>query len=146
MADTSTQKKVGEWVRREWMPLQYGQQFSRDQVYLTSGGVFHFDAVSADRKIVAAISTSGSTTASGKHAVGKMNKIRSDMYFLLLTRAQHTLVLLTERDMYERWIKEQVEKRRVPSSIKFEHVEIPARLNRELRLSRQTASLEVTPE
>jgi len=39
-----------------------------------SGGVFDFDAVSDDGKIVASISTSGSKTATGKYAVGKMNE------------------------------------------------------------------------
>ena len=85
---------------------------------MTPGGVFDFDAVSDDGKLVANISTSGSKTASGKNAVGKMLKVRSDIYFLFLTKAERTLVLLTEHDMYEQWLKE-VENGRVPSSIEF---------------------------
>ena len=127
------------------MQAQYGQQCSRERIPLTSGGVFDFDAVSADCKIVAVISTSGCRTASGKSGSGKMHKIRSDIYFLLLTKAEHKLVLLTEQDMYAQW-KKEVEKGRVPSSIKFVRVEIPEHLNLELRASRQTASREVTPE
>ena len=111
---------------------------------LTSGGVFDFDAVSADGMIVANISTSGSKTASGKGGTGKMLKVRSDIYFLLLARAQRTLMLLTERDMYERWLAE-VESGRVPDSIEFVHVDIPHELDRKLRASRQAASREVTP-
>jgi hypothetical protein len=45
-------------------------------------------------------------TAGGKHAVGKMLKIRSDMYFLLLAEAERRIVVLTEKDMNDRCIKE----------------------------------------
>ena len=81
MADTRVQLEVEDWVRREWMPHKLGQQFSRERVRLSSGGVCDFDAVSSDRRIVAAISTSGAVTAGGKHAVGKLLKIRSDCFF-----------------------------------------------------------------
>ena len=143
MADTSTQLKVEDWVRREWMRENYGQQFARERVDLTSGGVFDFDAVSADGEIVAVISTSGFRTATGRPGVGKMHKIRSDMYFLLLAKGRRSLVLLTEEDMYARWLKE-IEIGRVPTGIEFVHVEIPEHLNAELRDSRRKASQEMT--
>lgn len=96
MSDTRVQLEVEDWVRREWIPRKFGQQFSRERVKLSSGGVCDFDAVSADRKIVAAISTSGALTVGNKLAVGKMLKIRSDMYFLLLAEAERRIVVLTE--------------------------------------------------
>ena len=144
MADTRVQVMVEDWVRRQWMPGRYGQRFSRERVDLTSGGVFDFDAVSADGNIVANISTSGSKTASGKHAVGKMLKVRSDVFFLLLAKADRKLVLLTERDMYERWLSE-IEGDRVPDSIEFVHVEIPDDLDSKLKAARKAASREVSP-
>ena len=73
-----------------------------------------------------------------------MNKVRSDIYFLLLARVQRRLALFTEQDMYARWVKE-VEIGRVPSSIEFVHVAIPEDLNLKLRVSCQEASREVTP-
>ncbi|MYN67191.1 MAG: hypothetical protein F4X11_19520 [Acidobacteria bacterium] len=145
MADTSAQLTVEDWVRREWMRAQYGQPCSRERVRLTPGGVFDFDAVSADHRIVAVISTSGYKTATGRSGSGKMHKIRSDIYFLLLTEVERKLVLLTEQDMYAQWEKE-VEKGRVPDSVEFVRVEIPEDLNRQLRDSRRAASREVTPE
>ena len=126
------------------MSAQYGQRFSRERVSLTSGGLFDFDAVSGDGKIVANISTSGAKTASGRHAVGKVLKVRSDVYFLLLAKAERTLVLLTEQDMHEQWLKE-AENGRVPSRIEFVHVEIPAELDAKLQASRLRASNEVSP-
>jgi hypothetical protein len=122
----------------------FGQQFFRERVPLSSGGVCDFDAVSGDRKIVAAISTSGAVTASGKQGVGKMLKVRSDMYFLLLAAAERRLVVLTEKDMLYRCRKE-AEGGRVPSSIEFVHAEIPSDLEVKLRTSRVKASNEVWP-
>ena len=144
VADTRVQTMVENWVQQKWLPERYGQRFSREPVVLSSGGHFNFDAVSADGNIIAVISTSGSKTASGKHAVGKMLKVRSDLFFLLLTGAERRIALLTERDMYERWLRE-VENGRVPNSIDFVHVEIPNELNSKLETSRRKASREVTP-
>lgn len=70
------------------MPTQFGTKFSRERLQLRSGGVFDFDAVSEDRSVVATISTSGSRTAGGKNAVGKLLKLRSDMLFLTMVKRQ----------------------------------------------------------
>jgi len=145
MADTRVQLEVEDWVRREWMAQKYGQQFFRERVRLTSGGVCDFDAVSGDRRLVCAISTSGASTSGNKFAVGKMLKIRSDMYFLLLAEAERRIVVLTEKDMYERCMKE-VEGGRVPDSIEFVHAEIPTELNAKLRIARKIASDETGPK
>ena len=144
MADTRVQLEVEDWVRRHWMPSQYGQSFHRERLPLLSGGVFDFDAVSSDGKIVATISTSGATTASGKRAVGKLLKIRSDMFFLLLAEAAQRLVVLTERDMYD-LCRSEKEAGRVPASIEFVHVQIPDELAARLKKARRVASKEVSP-
>jgi len=82
-----------------WMPNYFGQSFYRERMPLSSGGVFDFDAVSADKSIVASISTSGSRTASGKRAVGKLMKLRSDMLFLMMADAPRKVIVLCEPDM-----------------------------------------------
>lgn len=79
MADTRCQVECEDWIGREWMPVVFGQPFYRERVQLTSGGVFDFYAVSADKTIIASISTSGSRTAPGNYATGKMMKLRSDI-------------------------------------------------------------------
>ena len=84
MADTSFQRQVEGWVRNTWMPAAFGLTFAPRKLALRSGGVFDFDAVSPDGKIVANISTSSHRLASGKHGVGKVMKLRSDMLFLLM--------------------------------------------------------------
>jgi len=144
MADTRVQLEVEDWVRRNWMPRQFGQKFYRERARLSSGGVFDFDAVSEDGKIVATISTSGARTATGKLAVGKLLKIRSDMFFLLLAKAERRLVVLTEPDMLELCQKEK-ERGRVPDSIEFYLADIPEELRERLRTARKKASREVSP-
>ena len=44
MADTRTQAQVEDWVRKDWMPRKFGQQFRRERLRLACGGVFDFDA------------------------------------------------------------------------------------------------------
>ena len=145
MADTRTQVEVEDWVRRVWMRKKYGQSFSRERLKLSAGGVFDFDAVSADETIAAVISTSGARTASGKNAVGKLLKIRSDMFFLLMADVERRVVVLTEKDMYDQ-CKKEVAGGRVPKQIDFEHAQIPEDLAARLRSARETASLEVSRE
>ncbi len=144
MADTRVQTEVEDWLRANWFPKEYGQRFRRERLKLRSGGVFDFDAVSDDGKIVASISTGGSKTASGKYAVGKMMKIRSDLYFLLLIEAERKVVVFTEQDMVDQF-KQEVEGGRVPSEIEFAFAEIPDELRRRLEKAREKASKEVTP-
>ena len=146
MADTRVQLEVEDWVRENWMPGQFGQSFYRNRVKLSSGGVFDFDAVSDDRSIAACISTSGSKTSGGKHAVGKLLKIRSDMFFLLLaTGLKRRLVILNELDMHETCLKEQ-NGGRVPPEIEFHLARIPDELHERLVRARAAASREVTRE
>src|SRR5579864_8773616 len=106
MADTRVQLEVEDWVRRNWMTTHFGMRFSRERLPLRSGGVFDFDAVSDDRSVVATISTSGSKTSGGKHAVGKILKLRSDMLFLTMVQAARRVIVLTERDMCDQCEKE----------------------------------------
>ena len=144
MADTRVQLEVEDWVRKNWMASQFGQPFYRERLDLSSGGVFDFDAVSEDGRMVASISTSGATTASGKRAVGKLLKIRSDVLFLTLVSAERRLVVLTERDMYQLCMSESGAGR-LPTSIEFAHAKIPDELAERLNKSRRKASREVSP-
>lgn len=145
MADTRVQLEVEDWVRKNWMPQFFGVKFSRERLTLRSGGVFDFDAVSSDEKIVATVSTSSSKTASGKLGVGKLMKIRSDMLFLLMAPAERRIVVLTEKDMFDRCLKER-EGGRVPPEIEFVCAEIPEELRSKLVEAKGESSREVTPQ
>jgi hypothetical protein len=136
LATTRVQVQVEDCIRDHWLPERFGQEFHRKRLSLSSGGVFDFDAVSADRKIVVSISTSGATTASGKRAVGKLMKIRADMFFfLLLPEAERRIIVLTEPDMHELCESERTAGR-VPDSIEFTPTDIPEELRSRLLAAR----------
>ena len=84
MADSRVQLETEDWVRREWLPRQFNQSFRRERLRLAPGGVFDFDAVSADDQIVANISTSSGITFGGHNPSAKVQKLRADMLFLLM--------------------------------------------------------------
>lgn len=145
MADTRIQLEIERWIRTQWLPVKYGQQFQPKGLTLRCGGTFQFDAVSDDGSIVASISTSSGTTQTGKYPSAKVQKLRADMLFLLLTTASKRLIVLTEKDMLDLCRKEQ-NIGRVPEEIEFEQAEIPEQLRKVLLESRRIASREVTPE
>lgn len=144
MADTRCQIECEDWVRREWMPGEFKQSFYRERMPLSSGGVFDFDAVSADKTIIASISTSGARTASGKHAVGKLMKLRSDMLFLLMSEAARKVIVLCEPDMLALCLRER-DSGRVPKEIEFVHAPLPDELAIRLVAARKLGSEEVSP-
>jgi len=145
MADTRVQLEVEDWVRTTWMLEEFGQKFRRERLPLRSGGKFDFDAVSADEKIIATISTSSSLTSGGKHGVGKMMKLRSDMLFLIMAAAERRLVVLTEDDMYKRCLAE-ADGGRVPPEIEFVLAAIPDDLRAKLEKAKAKSSAEVSPK
>jgi hypothetical protein len=123
------------------MPSEFDAHFYRERLRIRSRGVFDFDAVSGDKSIVATISTSGAKTSCGKHAVGKILKVRSDMLFLTMVEAKRRVVVLTELDMYEQCLKEKAGGR-VPPEIEFAYAALPEELNVRLIAARQKASVE----
>ena len=143
MADTTVQLEVEDWVRRHWLPRKLGGKFSRERLRLSSGGLFDFDGVSEDEKIAVVISTSASKTASGRRGVGKMMKIRSDLYFLLLSKAERRVIVFTQPDMYEQLERER-KAGRVPPEIEYLLAEIPDDLKERLEAARAKASEELT--
>lgn len=144
MAETKTQLEIEDWIRREWLSGKFRQRFIKDTVRLTSGGMFEFDAVSVDESIVACISTSGLTTSGGKPGSGKRHKIRSDLFFFLLTpSSKQRLMVFTEQDMYEFWLKEQ-KNGRVPRDIQFLIAAIPMELREKLSHAKAKSAEEVS--
>jgi hypothetical protein len=139
MADTTCQIECEDWIRREWMPRQFGEPFFRERVRLSSGGVFDFDAVSRDSLTIATISTSSARTASGNWATGALMKLRSDVLFLVLAAPKRSLLILSERSMYELCQKEAAVGR-MPQQIEFFHVPLPPDLAEKLVQAKRRSS------
>lgn len=144
MADTRIQLEIENWIRTKWLPQKYHQEFKARSLRLNNGGTFNFDAVSADGLVVANISTSGSLTSGGKNASAKIQKLRSDMLFLIMVPTKTRLIVLSEKDMLELCLREK-KKGRVPNEIEFLHAEIPEYLVRMLVDAKRIAAQEVTP-
>ena len=144
MASSRVQMKVEKFIRDNVLPAKYGRLFFAKTLKLKPGGQFCFDAVSEDGTIVANISTSSRFSPSGKGPGGKLQKLRADMLFLLMTEAKHRLIVLTEKDMFE-LCKTEENAGRTPVEIEFILVDIPGDLREELRKSKKVASDEVTP-
>lgn len=145
MAPTTAQLKVEAWIRENWLPPRFHQPFSKRSLPLDPGGTFEFDAVSHDGTIAVTISTSGARTATGRYGAGKVQKIRADALFLLLAQADHTLLVFTERDMFDLCEKE-AGNGRLPRTLELRLVEdVPKDLRELLEESRRRASSEVSP-
>ena len=144
MANTNVQRVVESWVRDVWLPKELGVEFEERQLRLSAGGLYRFNAVSADRSVAVAISTSAAATASGRSGVGTLLKGRSDVLYLLMAKVQRRVVVFTEKDMCRLCLDEQ-ERGRIPQEIEFLWAEIPAELDERLKFARRAASIEVSP-
>lgn len=145
MADTTVQRRVEAWVRENAMPRHFRQAFEKKALRLDSGGTFEFDAVSRDERIAACISTAAGITRGGKYPTAKMQKLRSDMYFLLLSNAKMRVVCVTAADMFSLLGKEKVNGR-LARPIQILHAALPPELEAELDAARRRASLESKPD
>lgn len=146
MADTRTQLEIAQWICTDFLPREFpGQCFSTAKVQLTSGGVHEFNAVSYTREIIVNITTSDARTASGKLAIGKLTKVRADMFFLMMTNASIKVLAFTEKSMYELCQREK-ELGRIPGSIRLMPVPLPTDLEERLTKSKKDASDEVRPQ
>jgi len=144
MANTRIQIEVEDWICKNWLPAKFGQRFHRDRLRLISGGVFDYDAVSEDGRIVIVVSTSGARTSSGKYGAGKMMKIRSDLYFLLLVQADRRVIVFTEREMLDQF-KKELDGGRIPKEIEYYLADIPDDLRVKLEAARRFSIDEMAP-
>jgi hypothetical protein len=144
MADSRIQLEIENWIRMQWLPPKYGQPFIPCRLRLNTGGFFDFDAVSSDGLIVANISTSSALTARNKPGIAKMQKLRSDILFLLMVEAKTRLIILSEKDMFDQCLREK-KAGRIPQEIEFVNAEIPESLKDRLTEAKLIASQEVTP-
>jgi len=142
MASSHVQIKCERWIVDTWLPKECGLNFSKQKLKMQGKGLFEFDAVSQDKKIVSNISTTPSCTHTGAIASGKKSKLRADCLMLALVNAGRKLMVLTEKSMHDFAIKEQQEGR-LPLDIEICHAKLPELLRNELSNAQNVASLEV---
>ena len=128
-----------------FLPEHFGGVFSRQRMPLVTGGDHSFAAVSADRRIVGTITTAAAAGPAGKLAVGKLNKVRADLYFLLLAEADKKFLVDVQPIMHQFLIAEQAEYKRIPADVEIIHADLPTELADLLRAAQQAASAEMLP-
>jgi hypothetical protein len=134
MAKSATERDAEAWIRDSYLPKKYKMSFAKKKAPLTPGGRHEFDAVSEDDSVAACISTLSYAAAGPSAGAGRMHTIRSDAFFLLLAVAQTKLLVFTESDMYDAWLKEQTSGR-VPAEIRLVKAELPGAIRRRLDAS-----------
>jgi len=143
MADTRFRHAIEACIRETFLRGEYRQPFEKRQLRLCAGGRFEFDAVSQDGSVAATISTASARVRDSRRiAVGSINKIRSDMLFLMLCEARTKLVVLTEADMMDFWTAERG-RGRVPRQIDFKLAPLPKTMRTELDTKKAEASYEI---
>lgn len=74
---------------------EYRQPFASCIMHLTTGRMHEFDAVYADRQIVARIKSASRLTATGRNRAGKIKDSIAQPYFLSLVKASIRKLILT---------------------------------------------------
>ncbi|MBX3628094.1 MAG: hypothetical protein KF892_24000 [Rhizobacter sp.] len=146
MADTSVNHEAERWIVEHGLPVHFeGQRFQPKRLKLTWGGLFAFDAVSDDGKIVAAVSTSAARTATKKLASAKYQKLKTDALYLLHVDGDcRKVMVFTESCMHD-YFKATVLAGRFPPAIELVHIPLPPPLQARVLVTRSLASKETSP-
>lgn len=144
MSNTQAQREAEVWVRANDLPSRFGSRFTKACLQLRSGGTFEFDAVSEGGGIVCVISTSQLATSGNPHGTGKVAKVYKDLFFLLLARADRRIAIFTEPCL-SGFFEREKQRGRVPEEIEILCVSLPVELASRVKLSRESASMEVRP-
>ena len=146
MADTRAQGVAQTWVVEHGLAQRFpGVTFAERNVELVWGGVFKFDAVSRDGKIIGAVSTSSARTAGGRHAMAKFQKLKTDaLYLLHVKNAECRVMVFTEADMLA-YFEKETRSGRFPPEIELLHVALPDEIQSMVLEARATASKETSP-
>jgi len=145
MADsTIATKDVENWIRSEFLPKKYHQEFTKHKLGVQSGGEFECDAVSEDGMIVCFISTSSSKTTGENPGAGKLAKIRADAFWAgsLSEKPQEIVFAFTDKFMIE-LVKKEKESGRFPKHIKTLLVKLPVELEAKLAEMKKRAAEEM---
>lgn len=143
MADTSFLRNHVEPYVRDQLATEFGQDFSVHSIDLRHGGQHEFNAVSADRLVVASIRTASGLTAGGRIPMGKINACLAALYYLTLVDAPRRLLVLTTPAFHALFVA-RVEGT-VPPGIEIRCLPLPAELQTQVDKVVGAASREVTP-
>ncbi len=110
MVDTIELKEVERFIRKELAKDYPRHTFTEKKLPLRKkrDGTYaghNFDAVSEDKAIVASIKSHSWLTRAGNIPSGKIAQIYQSLYFLNLVYAKTKLLILTDREAYEGFLR-----------------------------------------
>lgn len=141
MASTSALQEAIEWVRGE-LAREVGVSFSKDLVGLTTGGSRRFNAVAADRSVVATVMNSSGATSGGKKPVGKIRGAIAELYYLSLIDAPQRQLIVTNAEFHD-YLLHELDGALAPG-ILVRHVALPPELAERVAGVTADASQEMT--
>lgn len=107
---TELRTKIEPFIRKGLGEIYPGHTFTEKTLPLRrkkdgTYAVHNFDAVSEDNSIVASIKCHSWLTSGGKRPAGKIGEIYESLYFLGLVKANTKLLILTDREAYDGFLK-----------------------------------------
>jgi hypothetical protein len=141
MANTTYLKQEVERFVRDKLYHEYGVDFSSHMLTLPTGGTHEFDAVSSDKKIVAAIKTASGKTSGGKNPSAKIRDIEAELYYFMLVQAARKILVLTNPSFFDIVTKRL--KGRLHPDIEIKLVELSEEIKAKVDAVQKTASDEM---
>jgi len=147
MAKTTDLGEVEHFVRKKLEGDYPGHTFSEKTLPLREKrngnyAVHKFDAVSEDNTIVASIKSHSWLTSGGNLPSGKIGQIYQSLYFLSLVDAKTKLLILTDREAYEGFLR--VSDGKVARGIDIKFQRLSAKLQLRVKKMQQKASQEMS--
>ncbi len=143
MVNTRYLTTVVEEHVRGALSREYGVQFFKRALPLSTGGLHEFDAVAADGLIIASVKSASGRTAGGKIPSGKIKDCIAELYFLSLVEAPRRVLILTSPKFYDLFVRTM--RGKVASGIEVIHLSLPADVQAEVTAVQERASAEVFP-
>ena len=143
MANTSYLRREVESYVRGQLAAEFGQPFAAIVLPIDPGGRHEFDAVAADRTVVASVKSASGLTAGGRNPSGKIKDCLAELYYLSLVAAPIRRLVLTTPAFFQIFTRATLGA--VARGIEVVCVPLPADIQAQVDLIVGQASREVTP-
>jgi len=145
MANTQELKKIRDFVI-EKLSSELGQRLVNKQLQIGfsangSPRLKEFDGVSEDREIVVSVASNSGKTSGGKKPTGKIRSVYSSLYFLNLTRASKKIMVLTDPEFYDIFLKDS---EGLLNDIELRYIDLPPQLKEIAKNVKDNASKEMS--
>jgi hypothetical protein len=143
MANTRYLRQEVEGYIRARLSEEFGQPFAAVFLTLRTGGRHEFDAVAADRTVVASVKSASGLTAGGRKPAGKIKDCIAELYYLSLVEAPTRRLVLTTPPFFELFVN--ATDGAVAEGIDVVCSPLPSKMQEQVDLVVREASREVSP-